>query len=43
MSLRGAGKPCGTEIDGTRQLLAYAHHVNLLGENKDTIKKTQKL
>jgi hypothetical protein len=31
------------KVDGTYQLLAYADDVNLLGDNIDTIKKTQKL
>jgi hypothetical protein len=29
----------GLKWNGTHQLLAYAHYVNLLGDNTDTIKK----
>jgi hypothetical protein len=32
----------GLKLNGTHQLLAYAE-VNLLGDNTDTIKETQKL
>jgi hypothetical protein len=30
-------------MSGTHQLLAYADDVNILGDNIDAIKKTQKL
>jgi hypothetical protein len=33
----------GIKLNGTHQLLAYADDVNLLGDNIDTIRKTQKL
>jgi hypothetical protein len=33
----------GLKLNGTHQLLAYADNVNLLGDNIDIIKKTQKL
>jgi hypothetical protein len=32
----------GLELNWTRQLLAYADDVNLLGDNMDTIKKNTK-
>jgi hypothetical protein len=33
----------GLKLNGTHHILAYAGDVNLLGDNIDTIKKTQKL
>jgi hypothetical protein len=33
----------GLKLSGTHQFLAYANDVNLLGDNIDTMKKTQKL
>jgi hypothetical protein len=30
----------GLKLNGTHQLLAYADHVNLLADNKETIKKS---
>jgi hypothetical protein len=33
----------GLKLNATQQLLAYADNVNLLGDNIDTLKKTQKL
>jgi hypothetical protein len=33
----------GLKLNGTQQFLAYADDVNLLGDNIDTINKTQKL
>jgi hypothetical protein len=33
----------GLKLNGTHQLLIYADDVNLLEDNMDTIKKTQKL
>jgi sorting nexin-29 len=35
----GAGKPGGTELNGSHQLLAYADDVNLLGDNIYPTKK----
>jgi hypothetical protein len=36
-------KQVGLKFNGTHQLLAYADDVNLLEDNIDTMKKTQKL
>jgi hypothetical protein len=33
----------GLKLNRTHQLLAYDDDINLLGDNIDTIKKTQKL
>jgi hypothetical protein len=33
----------GLELNGTHQLLVYANGVIMLGDNVDTMKKTQKL
>jgi len=33
----------GLKLNGTHQLLAYAHDVNILGGSVDTVKKMQKL
>jgi hypothetical protein len=33
----------GLKLNGTHQFLAYADDVNLLGDNTDTTKKSQKL
>jgi hypothetical protein len=40
---RVQGNQVGLKFNGTRQLLAYADDVNLLGDNIDTIKKHTKL
>jgi hypothetical protein len=40
---RVQGKQEELKLNGTHQLLAYAEGVNTLGENIDTIQKTQKL
>jgi hypothetical protein len=37
------GNQVGLKLNGTHQFLFYADDVNLLGDNTDTIKKTQKL
>jgi hypothetical protein len=37
------GKPGGTEIEWSYHFLAYADDVNILGDNIEAIKKTQKL
>jgi hypothetical protein len=37
--LEGPGKPDGTELNGTHQLLANADYVTILGDNIDAIKK----
>jgi thermostable 8-oxoguanine DNA glycosylase len=39
MPLERPGKPGGTEIKWTHQLLVYADDVNLLGDNIDTKEK----
>jgi hypothetical protein len=39
MPLGRSGKPGGTELNGTHQLLGYATDENLLADNLDTIKK----
>jgi hypothetical protein len=33
----------GLKLTGTHKVLAYADDMNLLGDNIDTVKKTQKL
>jgi hypothetical protein len=35
----GPGKPGVLKLNGTHQLLAYAYDVNLLENNRDTIKR----
>jgi hypothetical protein len=42
-ALEYAIRKAGPKLNGTHQLLVYADDVNLLGDNIDTIRKTQEL